>query len=324
MALTLLTCAGLGETSANYAGPYVGACDASAVVPVGNEHFLAASDEDSVLRLYERHRPGRPIKSFDLTSELELGRKAGETDLEGAALIGDVAYWVSSHARSADGKKRSDRGRFFATRLSGGGGALTVELIGRPCKTLVADLIAAPQLAKYDLAEATTLSPKDKGGLNIEGLCADGRGGLLIGFRNPIPKKQALLVPLRNPAAVVQGGRAEFGTPVELDLGKLGIRDLAFHDGWILIAAGPRSGADEFVLFAWRGLGEAPRPLGFRFTDGFSPEGAVLYADTGWGGVQLFSDDSSSVIADCECKDLADPARKQFRSRWVELPTPGR
>ncbi len=111
---------------------------------------------------------------------------------------------------------------------------------------------------------------------------------------------------------------------MELDLGKLGIRDLAFNGGWVLIAAGPRSGADDFALFAWRGPGEAPRPLGFRFTDGFSPEGAVLYADAGWSGVHLFSDDSSSVITDCECKDLADPARKRFRSRWVELPPAGR
>lgn len=299
---------------------YSGACDASATVVVDDLHFLSATDEDSVLRLYRRDQPGPPINTFDLAPALELGRKAGETDIEGAARIGDVVYWITSHARDGDGKAHQERARFFATRLAGRGAELSVEIIGRPCRTLVTDLVAAPWAAQYDLADAAGRSGKGKGGLNIEGLCADGRGGLLIGFRNPIPRKRALLVPLRNPARVVAGSRPEFGDPIELDLGNRGIRDLAFADGRFLIVAGPRSGADDFALYSWRGLGTPPEFLGLRFTDGFSPEGAVVYPDAGWRGVQLFSDDSGRVVDGRECNDLEDKTQRRFRARWVALP----
>src|SRR5439155_18316253 len=40
---------------------------------------------------------------------------------------------------------------------------------------------------------------------NIESLCADGES-LVIGFRNPVPDGKALLVPLKNPAAVIDSG----------------------------------------------------------------------------------------------------------------------
>jgi hypothetical protein len=299
---------------------YSGACDASAAVAVDETHFLAASDEDSVLRLYRRDQPGPPLKTYSLGPALELGRRARETDIEGAARIGDVAYWISSHARDPDGQERPDRCRFLATRLYGTGTGLTVELVGRPCKTLIAELAVAPQLAKYDLAEATARSAKEKGGLNVEGLCADRRGGLLIGFRNPIPQKRGLIVPLRNPEQVIDGDRPMFGEPIELDLGKLGVRDLAFHGDRFLIVAGPRKGADRFALFDWMGPGSAARALGIEFHDGFSPEGVVFYPDTGWRAVQLFSDDSGNLIGGRECKDVPEAAQRRFGARWVELP----
>ncbi len=322
-ALHSLTTANLPTAGAAVFDPdvfYSGACDASAAVPVDEQHFLAANDEDSILRLYRRDHPGAPIKTFDLTPHLRLGRKAGETDIEGAALVGDVAYWITSHAREQDGRERKDRARFFATRLLGRGADLTVEVVGRPCKTLIADLVASPLAARYDLRGATKRPGKEEGGLNVEGLCADGRGGLLIGLRNPIPHQRALLIPLRNPAEVVSGRRPDFGEPIELDLGTRGIRDLTFADGRFLIVAGPHSATDDFALFSWAGPGTPPWFLGLRFTDGFSPEAVVLYADTGWRRVQLLSDDSGRVVDGRKCKDIEDKPQRRFRARWVALP----
>jgi hypothetical protein len=330
--LRILRLAGLLEVaaagwaaSAGDSGPpgewvYSGACDASAAVAVDDRHFLAATDEDSVLRLYRRDQPGLPIKTFDLTAALELGRKAGETDLEGAARIGDVAYWITSHSRDGDGREHAARARFFGTQLSGAGPELTLEVIGRPCQTLLAELLTSPLAARYDLATAMARAGKDKGGLNIEGLAADGRGGLLIGFRNPLPRQRALLIPLRNPARVIAGDRPAFGEPIELDLGRRGVRDLVFAEGRFLILAGPRSGADDFALFAWQGPGAPPAFLGRRFTDGFAPESAVLYPDSGWRAVQLLSDDSGQTVGGVKCKDLQDATQRRFRARWVELP----
>ena len=63
-----------------------------------------------------------------------------------------------------------------------------------------------------------------EGGFNIEGLASTPEGALLIGLRNPLRHGRALLVPLLNPDEVIEGGRARFGAPVELDLQQRGIR----------------------------------------------------------------------------------------------------
>src|SRR5688572_23885342 len=82
---------------------YTGACDASAVVPINDQLFAVADDEDSVLRVYSRERGGAPLHTIDLTRFLGQGTRKGETDLEDAARIGDVVYWISSHGRNSTG-----------------------------------------------------------------------------------------------------------------------------------------------------------------------------------------------------------------------------
>lgn len=314
----------LAETNSlpDTVGPsYAGMCDASAGVALDNGCFVVASDEDSLLRVYGRAQPGLPLRCLDLAPLLELEQKAPETDIEGAARLGDLVYWITSHGRNAEGRERANRGRFFATRFRGSGAEQTLELVGKPCKTLLQQIITEPKLAKYDLAEASSQAPKTKNGFNIEGLCDDGRGGLLIGFRNPIPKKQALVVPLLNPGEVVQGSRPRFGDAIELDLAKLGVRDLARFEGRTLILAGPRGGGGRFALYEWGGPGTAPVKLGASLEEGLTPEAAIFYADTGWRRIQLLSDDGTRDVDGCACKDLTEPSRKSFRSIWVELGT---
>ncbi len=202
---------------------YHGMCDASAAVAVDEHHFLVANDEDNRLRLYHTHHSGLPAAVFDMTRFLQLDTKHPETDIEGAARVGDRAYWITSHGRNQQGKPRESRDRFFATRIKTVEGEVTVEPVGRPYKTLLDDLARDPRLAAYHLKEAAQKAPKSEGALNIEGLCAMPEGRLLIGFRNPIPHGRALMVPLLNPDEMIAGKRARLGDPVELDLGGQGI-----------------------------------------------------------------------------------------------------
>src|SRR5205823_3592182 len=147
--------------------------------------------------------------------------KSSESDLEGAAKIGNRAFWISSHGRNKDGKFRPNRDRFFATDIKLVNGEVTLAPVGRPYKTWLDDLIGDPRFAAFHFAGAATHAPKASGGLNIEGLSATSEGHLLIGFRNPIPKGKALLIPLVNPNDVIAGKRPVFGSAIQLDLGGL-------------------------------------------------------------------------------------------------------
>lgn len=51
---------------------YCEACDASAAVRLGTtQYFAAASDEDNVLRVFDRDRAGMPVTRLDVTAFLQ-------------------------------------------------------------------------------------------------------------------------------------------------------------------------------------------------------------------------------------------------------------
>ncbi len=87
-------------------------------------------------------------------------------------------------------------------------------------------LVNAPGLRSFHLESAAQLTPKSRGALNIEGLCATPDQPLVIGFRNPIPQGKALLVPLLNPDEVIGGRPAQLGEPKQLDRNGLGIEPM--------------------------------------------------------------------------------------------------
>lgn len=296
-----------------------GMCGASAAVAVDAEHFLVANDEDSVLRLYAAHHPGPPVKEFDLSSVLQLPKKHQETDLEAAARVADRVYWISSHGRDADGNYRAARHRFFATRLSGAGASLRVELEGQPYAGLVDALLGEPALARYGFAAAVKRAPKERGGFNIEGLCARPDGSLLIGLRNPVSAGRALLLPLLNPAEVIMGQSARLAAAMEVDLGGLGVRDMVRVGQRYLILAGPVEGGSGFAVYWWDGDATPPRKLPVNIK-GTHPEAALIYQDTEGRTAQLLSDDGKRQIRGCACEELKDRTQRRFRSFWINLP----
>lgn len=296
---------------------FTGICGGSAGAAVGSDLFIVADDESNELRVYRRDQGGVPLQVFDLTTQLELDRHAPETDIEGAARLGDQVYWISSHSRNHLGKQHANRYRFFATRLQLTNGAVQLSFVGRPYKDLLSDLAVAPELRPFDLATASRRVPKAEGALNIEGLCATPENNLLIGFRNPIPNGRALLVPLLNPEEVLYGRRPKFGTPIQLDLNGLGIRDMAYADGRYLIIAGPSDGLGKSKLYSWAGGTSIPKHLKEIDLKGFNAEALIIYPDKGLESVQLLSDDSSHQDSNKSCKELSQSER-HFRSVWVK------
>jgi hypothetical protein len=191
---------------------YNGMSDASAISTLDGEYFVAADDEQTVLRVYSRERQGRAVHSLYLAQFLGLARRGAEVDMEGAARIEDRIYWISSHGCNASGEQQPSRQRFFATTGRVTNGVFDLRPVGRAYAGLLNDLARDPRYQAFDLASAARRMPKAVDALNIEGLAATPEGHLLIGFRNPIPHGRALLAPLLNPAEVIDAGKpARFG-----------------------------------------------------------------------------------------------------------------
>lgn len=288
---------------------FTGACDVSGAVAVTGSLIVVADDEDNALRIYDTAAPGRPIEMVETDSMMGDGsRKHPEMDLEAAARIGDRVYWLASHGRKKSGKRAASRLRLFATDILPDG---KLAFVGRPYLQLVDDLAALPGL---DLAAAAARSPKEEGGLNIEGLGETAVGELLLGFRSPVRGGRALVVPIENPAAMVERGeRARLGSPRELDLGGRGVRALEW-DGrthWI-VAGGPHGREPAARLYRWDGRGPAREVRGVRFGD-FNPEG---FARVGRRFL-VISDDGERTIGGILCKRRKDAATRRFRAAWL-------
>ena len=307
LAMTPLAIAAAGAQTVSV---YRQMCDASAAVALDADHFIVADDERNTLRIYKRGQPDQ-VAAVDLSKF--LGTKPDkESDLEGAAVIGDRIYWISSHGRNSRGNVQPSRRRFFATQVQSGPGGPTVVPIGKPSVKLLVELRAAPQLAPYKLREAGKLKPEADGGFNIEGLAATPDGKLLIGLRNPIPNNRALIVPLLNPAAIIEGKKTELGAPITLDLGGRGIRSIDLVGSTYFVIGGPPANTGSFALYRWSGPpDEKPTQIqGIDFKD-LRPEG--LFAIPGTRDVQIVSDDGDRAVEGRPCKEQPE-AKRSFRS----------
>jgi hypothetical protein len=296
---------------------FTGTCDASAAIALDPDLFVVASDEDNVLRFYRPSQPGKPVYKYDLRTVLSLSRKSPETDLEGAARLGSHLFFIGSHGRNAEGKFAPNRHRFFALELTERAGKMSVQPVGKPYVSLVDDLARDPKYARFHLAEAARRAPKSPGGLNIEALAATPTGGLLIGFRSPIPGHLALVAPLLNPNEVISGKQPRFDDPVLLNLGGLGLRDMCSTASGYYLLAGPDTGHAESRLdsrlFTWGGGDSVPVPVAGLPFHKVNPEGIFFLNGNDRSDFMIISDDGKRKVNGEECKTLPESER-QFRA----------
>jgi hypothetical protein len=298
---------------------YRGMCAASAAVALDQHHFAVVSDEDSKVRVYANTGGGAPVKTFDFSQFLLVDSRFPEVDLEGAARIGNIAYWISSHGLNQAGKIRPSRYRFFATKIETNSTPPALSTAGKPYRDFVADFARDPRLKQLGLPSAASRPPKARDGMNIEGLCATPDGKLLIGFRNPIPGGKTLLVPVENPSEVTAGRPPRFGEPILLAMDGLGVRDMAFCAGEYLIIGSSFDGAGHSKLFRWSGGAAAPQRVDVKRLKDYNPEAIIVYTSADPARVQILSDDDKRKQKGRECQDLADPMDRTFRGFWLEL-----
>jgi hypothetical protein len=320
VALVLL--ASCGTAASKQKSPiveYFGMCDASAAVSLSAEMFVVASDEDNVLRVYRRNEPN-VAQTVPLDSFLKPDPEEPEADIEGAARIGDQIYWITSHGQNKKGKDRSSRHRLFATTVAVQDGKVSLSPSGTPYTDLRSDLIAAPQLAKYKLGDAATLAPEKANGFNIEGLAATPDGRLLVGFRNPIRKGKAMVVPINNPRDAVNGKKPEIGMPISLALKGRGVRSMEYspeRNGYFLVA-GPFDDEGSFALYSWSGRPKDDPKIvkGVDFGK-LNPE-AIFFDSGDKTHLHILSDDGGRKIEKEDCKKI-DRKKQRFRATTLTL-----
>jgi hypothetical protein len=300
-----------------------GMCDASAAVHVESSLFIVANDEDNTLRVYKRDELGGPVYSQDISSFLQIDKDHPEADIEGATLIWNRIYWITSHGANKEGKERINRRRFFATDIESNGNNINLKPVGTPFLDLIQTIKDSAELKGYHLGKAAKEAPESKDGLNIEGLTRTPKGHLLISFRNPIPNGKALLIPLENPQDVInKNKKPQLDKPILLDLGGLGIRSIEYSDAKksYFIIAGPYDDTGGFQLYQWSGnSSEAPTLIKKVDFQGLHPEALIVYP-TEKSRIQVLSDDGSEPINGIACKDLTKHQDQGFRSIWVNLP----
>jgi hypothetical protein len=313
--LGLMTWSAVAGEGARLSPPetFWGMCDASAAVAIGTNFFVVANDEDNILRIYRRHPGGMPISSIDLSRFLAVKGKSPETDIEAATMVSNRIYWITSHGRNAKGKNSPDRHRFFATDVVVDENWVKLVPVGRPYHTLLLDFALDPRLSRFGLTWASRLAPKQPGALNIEGLTAMPGGGLLLGFRNPIPGGRALLLPLLNPEALIQGQSAKFGEAIQIGLGGLGVRSLGYENGRYLIIAGHSGAQGKSRLYTWPGPGTDASLVESVDFSGLNPEGMAFETVDGHREYFILSDDGTMKVQGIDCKRLTDPAQRRFR-----------
>jgi hypothetical protein len=299
-------------------------CDASAAVSISTDTFVVANDEDNILRVYHREKPGGPLARFPLDSFLQIDKadKHPESDIEGASRIGSRVYWITSHGANREGKLRPNRRRFFATEIQNDGANTTLKQIGTPYLNLIEDIAKVDEFKILNIAEKAKKPPEEHNGLNIEGLTRTPQNTLLIAFRNPIINNKALLIPLENPDEVIEGKQAELGSPIFLDLNGLGIRSIEYSEksGKYFIMAGSYDDSGKFRLYTWSGT-PSERPITVNSLDmkDMHPEALIIYSEEKTK-IQILSDDGDELINGAKCKDDTVPlTNKAFRSDWLRI-----
>ncbi len=314
--MCLMAVGGISGAGAAEAREYRGCCDASAVAAVNDELLAVASDEENVVRLYRRDAGGLPVATVAAVGGAGFNVGRSEMDLEGAARVDDLVFWIGSHSRNSDGKARPARHALLAMRVVGTGVAARLRPEGTPYRGLVAAMAATPELGRFQLARAAERAGEAAGGLNIEALAAGSEGKLWIGFRNPVPDRKALLVPLLNPREVVAGRAARLGAPVQLELGGLGLRD-AVRTGSgdrVLLLAGPAEGGGKHRLFVWTEATTTVSEVAGAVPKGFQAEGVVTVGLADARQAEILSDEGGEKIGGVRCADLKDTARRVFRA----------
>jgi len=295
----------------------------SAVAKAG-DYLWTASDEMRTIECLAPEGGGYCLHAQYALDQLFPGLPGAddqlEADVEALEVANDRLWICGSHSltRRSQSKTKSDRvdpkiRKRPSRRLLGsvglapGGDALAPPGTALPFKG--AGSVRTVLGAHAHIAPFMQL-PSKENGFDIEGLTV-WRGKIFVGLRGPVVDNIAII------AAITVTSAFAIGAVVLhfVDLGGLGVRDLARWQDTILILAGPVNSADgPFRLLQWQPQRsqkiQTPDCL-MRFASGVDhPEGICpLQRERAEGVIVLY---------DTANKDRTNGTR--YRADWIELP----
>ncbi|MGO6784010.1 DUF3616 domain-containing protein [Rhizobium ruizarguesonis] len=288
---------------------YVGICEASAAALIDASHVAIASDDYDAILVYERGKP-------QSVARLEV---SDATDIEAAARIGDMIFWLTSHSVNKNGEDKKKRKVLFTTKVGANG---ELSNAGPVYRNLRADIAGALGRREGRLAPF----------FNIEGMTATPEGHLLIGLRGPetIIGDKAILVEVENPMQLVsiaasEAVAAKIARVVTLDLSDgpeasgRGVRDIVRVDDRYLIVGGSEPDGDDPPpkLFWWDGKsGDDATPGPHVDFSGMTPEAIIAWSNHDG---EVFSDNGGAMIQGEECADKAPPVGAFFPSLDIQF-----
>lgn len=293
---------------------FEGMCDASGAIAIDAQHFAIADDEENSIRIYDAERGGAPLAVLPITGLVET---QDEIDLEAATRVGEYGLWLASHGRTKAGHYAESRVNMILSTAPRVESAL--QIVGSAYRDLLTALASNPRLERFDLGRAASIAPQLEGGLNLEGLTARPEGGVILGFRSPVPEGRALLVGLANPIEVVKSAAApRFDAVHQLDLGEgRGIRGLSEWHGRYLVIGGSAAYSTASRLYTWDGKSARAEPVAVDLGD-YNPE--AFFTPEERDLVMVISDDGGVDHAGTQCKHLKEGSQKRFRGVWLALP----
>ncbi|WP_164828628.1 DUF3616 domain-containing protein [Sinorhizobium meliloti] len=278
---------------------YSGICESSAGALIDAKRFAAASDESNVIRIYERG-----LTAIAASVDLKTFTGYGKSDIEGAAVRGDIVYWSASQSQSSSGSDRK-RKVIFATRIVESNGGAMLEPMGVVREDLKPHLV--------DLSGSSDES------INVEGLAVTPDGDLMFGFRNLVGNKAAV-VTLKNADFVLasENNPPGFGDTAMLDLDGRGIRSLErIGERYLIVAGKPSEAADvDYALYWWDG-DHGSKAIAWETQPnltGLDPEMAMALQDG--TTLQIVSDDGDR----CPDVEEEDPPSNERAFSSVDVP----
>lgn len=322
---------------------HTGIADASAAVSLDDDYMIVANDETNLLYVFNRRQGGLPVKTFDFNQSNLLGLTDGsagnykELDLEAATRsIANPAtiYWLGSMSNSSSFNLEPNRDRVMAITVSGTGAATSFTNAGF-YQGLRAQLIAWGDANGYNFtaSAAAGKDPKTIDGFNLEGMVfGPDNATMYLGFRAPLVptagRTKAVIAPIQNFETWFNGGAPSgapaIGTPIELNLGGRGIRDIIrLSNGKYIILAGSYDETNIPAVYAWTGQpADAPVQLSSFNVAGLNPEGVMEVQENGVmsaSKLQIISDQGDDVYYGdgVAAKDLPENNYKKFSSAIV-------
>ncbi|UAY53035.1 fibronectin type III domain-containing protein [Ferruginibacter albus] len=324
---------------------HTGYSDASGVVALDDDYMVVCDDEKNNLYVVNRKQSGLPVKTFYFGDNLGLtdGSAGNYSEVDVEACVRSKAYptrvyWTGSMSNAGSSNKyKPNSNTLFATTITGTGTNTSFAVVGHYAG-LRQQLVTWGDAHGYSFTSSTASGHDAKtiDGFNVEGMClAPDNTTLYIGFRAPLVptsnRTKALIAPLSNFETWFNNGNPSgnptLGAPIELDLGKRGIRDIVrLSNGDYIIVAGNYAGDPlTGALYKWTGnASDKPVQITAMNITNLNAEACVEVQQNGvlqLNKLQVISDNGGYEFYNdgTEAKDLSEDNYKKYEDDIITV-----